>query len=121
MGVPDPLLTLYLLSVLCFNFQRSHAVPVGCAACSESDCHRSLPLFQDLTDIRHVSQLASEDLISQLTVRQCKRLLQYHRINYRNVIEKEELLQSVRQIWREMRQNAEGENPVEWVVVILFY
>ena len=55
-----------------------------------------------------VAQIPSEELIYQLTVRQCKRLLQHRRTDYRDIIEKHDLLRRVRELWFETKRNAEG-------------
>ena len=71
-----------------------------------ADC---LPPFpQDLSRVTDVAQIPSEEMIARLTVRQCKRLLLHRRTDYRDVIEKEELLRRVRLLWRETRRNSAG-------------
>ncbi|XP_043218842.1 E3 ubiquitin-protein ligase rififylin-like isoform X3 [Amphibalanus amphitrite] len=62
----------------------------------------------DLSRVTDVAQIPSEELIARLTVRQCKRLLQHRRTDYRGVIEKQDLLRRVRELWHETKRNAEA-------------
>ncbi len=56
----------------------------------------------------YLSEIQSEDELNELSVKQMKDLLAMNRVNFKGVVEKEELLKFVRRVWKQHVKSNEG-------------
>ena len=56
----------------------------------------------------HLSDLTSIQDLQELSVKQCKEILAINRVNFKGVVEKEELLKILERLWKQEQRHKEG-------------
>ena len=56
----------------------------------------------------HLSDLRSLEDLQELSVKQCKEILALNRVNFKGVVEKDELLKILERLWKQEQKLKEG-------------